>query len=99
MRNTVAVITSQGILYQNHYYTCWRAISEQWFDQASAYFMLEIQVQIQDDILSIVLKSGELITLSIISATNKYTPNELDGYFAKLNELKLEKRSIKNDRS
>ncbi|WP_217591764.1 hypothetical protein [Cohnella sp. GbtcB17] len=99
MRNTVAVVTSQGILYQNHYYTCWRAISEQWFDQASAYLMLELDVQVKDDLLYIVLESGESITLSIISSTKKYTTNEREEYFVKLNQLKLEKGSIKNDRS
>jgi len=91
MENTVALITSKGILYQNNFFTCSKAISEQWFDQASPYHMLEVQVHFENDSLSIVLDSGEVISLLTISVIKKYSQRKLDGYFSKLNELKLVK--------
>lgn len=99
MQNKIAVITSKGILYQNTHFTCSRAISEQWFDQASPNHMLEFQVHYEkDDLLSIVLDSGEIISLLSISENNKYSQRELDSYFTKLNELKLI-RKLNNGKS
>ncbi|WP_308635288.1 hypothetical protein [Paenibacillus silvisoli] len=99
MENTVALITSKGIFYQNSLFTCSRAISEQWFDGASPYHMLEVQVHHENDLLSIILDSREQIPIISIPVINNYSRRELDDYFTKLNELKLVKKLIKNEKS
>ncbi|REE67301.1 hypothetical protein A8990_1436 [Paenibacillus taihuensis] len=98
MENTTALITSKGIMYQNKFFTCSRAISEQWFDHGSPYYMLEIQVHSENDLLLIMLDSGEAIAVHRIPILNTHSQRELDSYFTKLNELKLVKKLLKNEK-
>ncbi|MBB3112115.1 hypothetical protein FHS18_004193 [Paenibacillus phyllosphaerae] len=98
MQAYVALITSQGIQFQNNFYTCPKAIREQWFNQTSPYYMVEIPVNYERDRLFLFLDSGEkLLTTKVHS--NKLSQTELEMYFTKLNQLKLEIRTIKHEKS
>lgn len=99
MQDEMAVITARGIQYQNQLFTCTRAIAEQWFDVTSPYNMTVIPVSYQNDLLFVISEYGELLSTSRIPPSKKLTQDELIQYFTLLNQLKLEFKTIKKEKS
>lgn len=76
------------------------AIAEQWFNQTSSYYAIEIPVRLDDDLLYIVITdSEELIPIREVGTLNKLPQHFIEEYYTKLNQLKLELKTIKNEKS
>ena len=93
--NSMAVITSEGICYKNKNYSCPLAISEQWFTLDSQYYLLKIPAifSVEEDILFIILDNGDLVPTFKLPNTIELPCVELNNYFSKINQLKLEIKS------
>jgi len=96
--NSLAVVTSQGIIYRDKKYTCPLAISEQWFSLNSPYLLVKIPVIHKDDqsIIYIILDNGDLIEAQHLPNSRILPQTELEDYYYRLNQLKSEKNQRKH---
>lgn len=97
LNSSLAMVTNQGIIFRENKYTCPLAISEQWFSLNSPYYMVKIPVVYREEhnTLSIILDTGDLIKVQLLSDSKKLAQTDLEEYYLKLNQLKLEKNKRK----
>ncbi|NOU87081.1 hypothetical protein GC102_15010 [Paenibacillus sp. LMG 31460] len=95
---SLAEVTAQGIIFREKKYTCPLAISEQWFSLNSPYYMVKVPVIYTEEhnTLCIILDTGDLIKAQLLSDTKNLLQTDLEEYYLKLNQLKLEKNKQKH---
>jgi hypothetical protein len=90
--DSVASVTPQGIRFRNINYSCSIAISQQWFSSGNPLFILKIPVIYSENtsVIHLILENGELVPAYILPSINNPSQDDLDTYFQKINQLKLD---------
>ncbi len=89
--DSVAVLTSLGILFRGRNYSCSLAISEQWFatvENQDAVNEFPIVHSEDNENVYIMLENNNLVPVFLLSCVCKHSEDELNSYFQKINELK-----------
>jgi len=96
-----ARITSRGIVFMNLYYSCGRAIREQWYETAAFNGSRAVEVRFNSvDLTTILIMLGkEEVELATVLTRKETSGSKLEKYFESIQKLKVLRNQIRKEQS
>lgn len=93
-----ATITSKGIQFYDTYYSCPRAIQQQWFNSKHIGTLITIRYNPSDLSTILIMKSNTPLEPAMALPNIVHVPDDVLNYYRQLEILKKELRSLKSKR-